>query len=221
MVFIRNIFVVSLFFLLPNFQERPVAPDSSRIFAIWEESGLNAWIPFETFNYAMRGYSRIPELGKKNIITIIDYTKPSTVERFYVVDLNISKILYRCLVAHGRNSGENYALKYSNLEGSLESCQGFFLTAETYNGKHGYSLRLDGLEKGINDNARKREIVIHGADYVSTEYINLFARLGRSWGCPALPYGLSREVIDTIAGGSCIFIMTGDQEYLANSGFLK
>ena len=157
---------------------------------------------------------------EKKIITIIDYTKPSTEKRFYLINLEQKVLLYHCYVAHGKNSGENYAKSFSNQSGSLASCSGFFITAGIYYGKHGYSLSLDGIEKGINDNARKRSIVIHGADYVSQEFINKYGRLGRSWGCPALPVDLSKEIIDCIANGSCLFIYGNDTAYFKNSKFI-
>jgi hypothetical protein len=125
------------------------------------------------------------------------------------------------LVAHGKNSGENFAESFSNVPESLMSSPGFFITAETYTGKHGYSLRVDGLEKGINDNARVREIVIHGADYVSDDYIKKYGRLGRSWGCPALPAALSNKIIDKIKEGTCLFVYSTDKNYNKNTEFLK
>jgi len=167
---------------------------------------------------AMQGYNHMEHLKKKNLLTIIDFSKPSTEKRFLVIDLEHKQLVYHCLVAHGKNSGENRAISFSNQARSLKSSLGFFMTAETYSGKHGYSLRLDGLEKNINDNARSRDIVIHGADYVSQPFIKKQGRLGRSWGCPALPIELSKEIIDMISGGSCLFIYGNG--YQENSGFL-
>jgi hypothetical protein len=164
---------------------------------------------------------QIENQAKKNILSIIDYSRPSTEIRFFVIDIELKKLIYRCLVAHGKNSGENYAKAFSNDPESLKSSLGFFLTAETYYGNHGYAMRLDGLEKNINDNARIREIVIHGADYVSNEFIKKYGILGRSWGCPALPIDISKEIIDKISGGSCLFIYGDDDSYKRNSVFLK
>ena len=167
-------------------------------------------VSFEVFNTAITGLNQIKAPVKKNLITIIDFSKPSTENRFFVIDIESRHLLYSCLVAHGKNSGENYADSFSNEPESLKSSLGFFLTAETYNGAHGYSLCIDGLEKGINDNAREREIVIHGADYVSYEFIKKYGRLGRSWGCPALPAELLKSIIDKISGGTCLFIYGKD-----------
>lgn len=188
---------------------------------LWKECKLENIVSLDIFNMAMTGHSQIKQIKDKKIITIIDYTKPSTEKRFYVINLERKVLLYKCYVAHGKNSGDNYAKKFSNQSGSLESCLGFFITAETYFGDHGYSLMLDGIENGINDNARSRSIVIHGADYVSQEFINEYKRLGRSWGCPALPGDLSKEIIDCIANGSCLFIYGKDSEYLKKSRFIK
>lgn len=187
---------------------------------LWIECHLKGVIPYNIFNTAILGYRQTENIKKKNIITIIDFSKPSTEERFLVIDLINKKILYNCFVAHGKNSGENYAKSFSNQSESLMSSLGFYLTAETYSGENGYSLRLDGLEKGINDKARTREIVIHGAAYVSREFIKKYGRLGRSWGCPALPTEVTREIIDLISGGSCLFIYGDDAFYKENSAFL-
>jgi hypothetical protein len=191
------------------------------IHQLWEQCGLEQDISFDIFFKAITGSSHIENITHKDIITIIDFTKPSTEKRFFVVDLRNKRLLYKCLVAHGKNSGDNYAKDFSNKAESLKSSLGFYLAAETYSGEHGYSLKLDGLEKGINDNARVREIVIHGADYVSEEFIKKYGRLGRSWGCPALPADISKEVIDKISGGSCLFIYADDSYYKENSVYLN
>ena len=189
------------------------------IHRLWLDCKLEGEVSFDIFNSAISGCRQIDSVRKKNLITIIDFSKPSDQERFFVIDLENRQLLFRCLVAHGKNSGENNAENFSNKPGSLKSSLGFFLTAETYNGDHGYSLKLDGLEKGINDSARFREIVIHGADYVSRDFIEKNGRLGRSWGCPALPLDVSKDVIDKISGGSCLFIFAKDSAYMRNSVF--
>jgi hypothetical protein len=191
------------------------------IHALWFDCRLKEELPFDIFSKAILGYRQIDNLKKKNLITIIDFSKPSTEKRFFVIDLVKKQLLYQCYVAHGKNSGDNYAKSFSNQAESLKSSLGFYLTAETYSGKHGYSLKLDGIEKSINDNARTREIVIHGADYVSGEFIDKYGRLGRSWGCPALPVEVSKEIIDTIANGSCLFIYVKDKYYDRNSVFIN
>lgn len=188
---------------------------------VYQKSGLAEGLPYRVFEMAMKGFSKIENVKNRQIITIIDYSKSSSAERFFVIDITNSRLLYKTLVAHGRNSGEAKAEHFSNSSGSEESCLGFFLTAETYNGKNGYSLSLDGLEPGINDNARARAIVIHGADYVSRGFIDKYGRLGRSWGCPALPDSISKEIIDKISNGSCLFIYGDDPEYFKNSKILN
>jgi hypothetical protein len=199
---------------------KPAAEDID-IHQIWLECKLPEEISFEIFNTAITGYQEVTNLKKKNLISIIDFSMPSTKKRFFVIDLENKRLIYKCFVAHGKNSGDNYAESFSNKPGSLKSSLGFFITAETYFGKHGYSLRLEGLEKGINDNARTRELVIHGANYVSEVFIKKNGRLGRSWGCPALPVENSKEIIDKISGGSCLFIYSNDNNYKKNSAFLK
>lgn len=195
--------------------------ESDDVYELYRECGLEKKLIFEIFKIAITGSAQIENLTRKNVITIIDFSKNSSEKRFFVIDLENKRLLYNCFVAHGKNSGENSAQNFSNEPQSLQSSLGFYLTAETYIGEHGYSLRLDGLEKGINDNARSREIVIHGAGYVSEEFIRTYGRLGRSWGCPALPREISKEIIDKISGGSCLFIYGNDDYYKANSAFLK
>lgn len=131
------------------------------------------------------------------------------------------KLLFSSLVSHGKNSGGNYATSFSNENGSLKSSLGFFLTENTYQGKNGYSLVLNGLEKGINDRAKERAIVIHGAAYSNPSVIASSGRLGRSFGCPALPQAVSKPIINTIKGGSLLFIYANNQNYLAYSPILS
>jgi len=138
-------------------------------------------------------------------LTLIDYSRPSSAKRLWVVDLEAGRILFREHVAHGRNSGQRLARHFSNEVGSRQSSLGLFRTAETYYGRHGYSLRLDGLEPGVNDRARERAIVMHGAEYVTPEVAAQFGRVGRSWGCPAVDPAVNRRLIDTIRGGQPVF----------------
>lgn len=171
---------------------------------------------------AMSGYQRVIDAGEAqapSLITIIDYSKPSTEPRLFVVDPAQGEVLVASLVAHGKNSGQNEAVAFGNEVDSLRSSLGFFVTGQSYLGRHGYSLRLHGLEPGINDKALERNIVIHGANYVSEEYAARHGRLGRSWGCPALPQDTSGEVIDLIKGGSCVFVYGNDSTYLEKSAY--
>lgn len=191
-------------------------PDAGQL---WNECQLEGVIQLNVFKAAISGFRQINNIKKKNLITIIDFSRPSSENRFFVIDLEHKKLVYKCLVAHGKNSGDLYADSFSNTAETLKSSLGFYLTGETYSGKHGYALRLDGLEKGINDNARVREIVIHGADYVSEEFVKKYGRLGKSWGCPALPVELTKEIIDLICGGSCLFIYADNNYYKEHSAF--
>ena len=172
---------------------------------------------------ALSGYERAVAEGQaapRSLLTIIDYSRPSTLARLFVVDPDDGEILHKSLVAHGKNSGANEATRFGNEIDSLQSSLGFFVTGDTYNGRHGYSLRLIGLEPGINDNALERNIVIHGASYVSEEFAVRNGRLGRSWGCPALPTDTNRQVIDLIKGGSCVFIYGEDATYRDRSSYI-
>lgn len=183
---------------------------------LYERLGLDGKLEFAIFQRAIEGM-REYEFEKTNLLTIIDYTKASHKKRLFVIDLENEKVLYHILVAHGKNSGVHFAQDFSNKNRSLMSSPGFYTTAETYFGKHGYSLKLDGLEEGINDHARERLIVIHGADYVSEDFIQKYDRIGRSWGCPALPLDLTKEVINLIKEGSCLYIHTDDEYYIRHS----
>jgi hypothetical protein len=215
----KILIALSVFMITCHNDKTSVADND--VHQLWIDCKLEKVLRFELFNSAVQGQKKIDNLKKRNIVTIIDYSRPSTEKRFFVIDLEKKQLLYMCLVAHGKNSGDYSATSFSNQTESLKSSLGFFLASETYNGDHGYSLKLDGLEKGINDNARARDIVIHGADYVSEEFIRKYGRLGRSWGCPALPSDISKEIIDKISGGSCVYVYGDDAYYKENSAFLN
>jgi len=158
---------------------------------------------------------------RRDLLTVIDYSLPSSEPRLFIFDLAGHKLLFRELVAHGKGSGGNVANVFSNSPGSLATSIGLFVTADTYTGGNGYSLRLRGLEEGINDMAWDRAIVMHGASYVSQEAVKVLGRLGRSWGCPAVRPEVSQKIIDTIRGGSPIFAYYPDKSWLSNSAFLR
>lgn len=151
--------------------------------------------------------------GREDLLTIIDYSLPSTEPRLWVLDLTAGKVLFHELVAHGQRSGENMATRFSNVKDSRQTSLGLFLTGGTYMGGNGYSLKLRGLDAGINDRAEERHIVMHGAWYVSSEHARRQGRLGRSWGCPAVSKASARPVIDTIKGGSFVFSYTGTGDW--------
>lgn len=169
----------------------------------------------ESFTEALKGFYILKEKGliSKNILTLIDFSMSSNSKRLWVIDLTTNTILYNSLVAHGRNTGNEFATSFSNSAQSFKSSLGFYATGEIYSGKHGKSLKLDGLEKGINSNARERAVVIHGADYVSNSFIQNNKRLGRSLGCPALPVELTDKIIQTIKDKSCLFIYFPSDTY--------
>jgi len=187
---------------------------------VYKACGLGGRLDFHIFCRALAG-ARREVFQTHDIVTIIDYTQPSTARRCFVIDVEKKRLLYQTLVAHGRNSGGNIARRFSNQRGSKTSSLGFYRTGDCYIGKHGYSLKIEGLEEGINNNAMQRHIVIHAAEYVSREFIRKYGRLGRSWGCPALPPALAESIIDTIKGGSCLFIYAANPDYRRRTDFLK
>ncbi|WP_080903218.1 murein L,D-transpeptidase catalytic domain family protein [Parabacteroides sp. Marseille-P3160] len=186
---------------------------------LYYEMRLDNIINYAAFEQAIIGYNKIDEKNK-DIITLIDYSKPSTEKRLYVIDMKQKKLLYASLVSHGRNSGENYATSFSNENGSYKSSLGFYLTESTYQGKNGYSLVLNGLEKGINNRAKERAIVMHAAPYCNPSFLSN-GRLGRSQGCPALPEAVSKSIINTIKGGSLLYIYADNEDYLQHSRILS
>lgn len=201
-----------------------IPPRPAAIFVFSPVTDSSEFPQLSLLQTALSGYELLVEeqcIKRTEVITIIDFSLPSDKERLWVLDLIQGKVLFHCLVSHGRNSGELMADKFSNIPGSNASSPGFYITGETYIGKHGFSLKLDGLEMGINDKARTRAIVMHGADYVSTEFIRKYGRLGRSFGCPAVPQELSKEIIQTIKGGSCLFIYVPKTSYLSNSPIIS
>lgn len=156
--------------------------------------------------------------ARSDLLTVIDYSLPSTEPRLWVLDLERGKVLFHELVAHGKGTGENYARHFSNLPNSLQTSLGLYLTGGTYEGGNGYSLKLHGLDEGLNDRAEARAIVMHGAWYVSPQQARSQGRLGRSWGCPALSTAMAPRVIDTIKGGSFLYSYYPDETLLARSG---
>lgn len=178
------------------------APEEQTTINFSKNTGINNEL-LKKLNNKMSKYKGIIN---KNIITVIDFTLPSTEKRLWTIDLKTGKVILNSLVAHGKNSGENIAEKFSNKPESHQSSLGFYLTENSYTGKHGYSMRLIGLEKNINDKAYDRAIVVHSADYVSEEFIEKHGRLGRSFGCPALPIDVNDTFINTVKDGSLLFI---------------
>lgn len=183
----------------------------------------NSDLKFEVFEYALAGYLKLVsenKLENSKYLTIIDMSMSSNSERLFIINMNDNKIEHQSIVAHGRASGNEFAKYFSNIINSHQSSIGFYHTAETYFGKHGLSLRLDGLEFS-NNNARKRAIVIHSADYVSVDFIKKYGRLGRSFGCPSLPKKDYKEIIQKIKAGSALFIYSSNETYINKSSLLK
>ncbi|WP_426791624.1 murein L,D-transpeptidase catalytic domain family protein [Sphingobacterium sp. WOUb80] len=184
--------------------------------SLYDEMNLGQVLKYEAFRQAMEGRKEL-SIHNKDIMTVIDFSLASTEKRLVVLDLAHKKVLFNTLVAHGKNSGENYAVNFSNQQESLKSSLGFFTTENTYNGENGYSLVLNGLEEGINDNAKARYVVMHGADYCSTGTIASLGRLGKSYGCPAVPREFAGPIINTIKDGTLLFIYADNSDYLAKS----
>jgi hypothetical protein len=177
----------------------------------------------EAFENALIGYRQLQENGRiKNpdVLSIIDFSLPSTKKRLFVIDMKNRLLLFNTLVSHGRNSGKDVAREFSNKLNSFKSSLGFYITGNTYTGEHGYSLRLEGEEAGINDNALSRGIVMHSADYVNEALGKAQGYIGRSLGCPAIPQRVHRKVIECIRNGTCLFLYSPDQYYSAHTKIL-
>jgi hypothetical protein len=195
--------------------------DSSRLNLLYDNLQLDSLgLSAEAYHKAIAGFLSLVSSGEvrnPGILSIIDFSKPSTEKRLFVLDMYNGTVVFNTLVAHGRNSGKLLPTRFSNRVNSFMSSLGFYLTGEPFIGQHGYSLRLEGKEKGWNDNAFHRSIIMHPADYVSEDHIRQWGFLGRSEGCPAIPEGMDRSIIDSIRGGSCLFIYSPDTRYLHRS----
>jgi hypothetical protein len=184
-----------------------------------QRTGLDS----KAFEYAWRGYHNLVKKGlvhKSSILSICDFSQSSRSKRMYVIDVEHKRLLYRTYVAHGQNSGDEFASNFSNDNDSYMSSLGFYITQGTYMGRNGLSLRLDGVDRGYNDNARKRMIVLHGSAYAGEKYMEDYGNLGTSLGCPALPAAISGRIIRAVKDGSCLFIYHPTQQYLENSTVL-
>lgn len=224
-----QLFIYFLLTLVPSMNKaepgNPAAgmDDRRDLFTVLQlsEKGLSQ----EVFQLALKGYRKLENDGKlrnSGILTIVDFSQSSKNKRLYVIDLLHKVILFNTYVAHGRNTGDEFAKQFSNISGSYKSSLGFYITKEEILGASvGLSLILDGVEKGFNDNALKRQIIIHGADYATEKFIRKTGRLGRSFGCPSLPPNMIKPVVTTIKEGTCLFIYQADQNYISYSRLLN
>jgi len=219
---LRHGLLAMTFILLCSFAKGPSASDSSPIPLAFMDI-ISEGLSDRALNEAVDGFAQMKtqEDIDKDVLIVIDFTKSSNLERFYILDMKDTSLTHTSLVAHGRNTGNEFATSFSNTSGSYQSSLGFYRTAETYEGKHGLSLRLDGLEHGINHNARDRAIVIHQADYVSIDFASQHGRIGRSLGCPALPLEDYAAVIETIKEGCLLYIYGANEHYAQVSEFLS
>ena len=204
-----------------NNSEESMAGKDSRLFdqLSLDDKGLSV----KAFATACKGYRKLEAKGliRSHFLTICDFSQSANRKRMYLIDMLKEKIVMITYVAHGRNSGDEYATKFSNRNESLQSSLGFYVTSSTYIGGHGLSLRIAGMENGINDNALARSIVVHGASYLGDKWLNNAPFSGRSWGCPAVPAAQSAEIINTIKDGSCLFIYHPSSDYLKKSKLLN
>lgn len=193
--------------------------------SMYQSMNLRKWgLSSKAFEYAWKGYKHLLQSGriyKDQVLSICDFSQSSRRKRFYIIDVESKKVLINTWVAHGRNSGGEYARSFSNSPESHKSSLGFYITRSTYYGGHGLALKIEGLEKNINDLADERNIVIHGSNYVGANFLRQSRINGRSFGCPAVPAKDNGKVIETIKGGSCLFIYHPTKTYLQNSKVLN
>jgi hypothetical protein len=192
-------------------------PDTANATALYKQIDFGGNVlSFDAFSKAYQGYNNLKKARKLNgngIISIADFSLVSTARRLWVIDLAQRKVLFNTQVAHGQGSGNEYATAFSNDNNSHKSSIGFYVTKSTYGGRHGTSLRIAGMDKGFNDNAEARDVVIHPATYCSPEYLAQNNRIGRSWGCPAVPPELAEPIINTIKEGTMLFIYAPQADY--------
>ena len=198
---------------------------NSSTLTIYDELNLGkAGLELNVFEMAMKGFDKLSsnrQTGEDSVLAIVDFTKPSGTKRLFVIDLKSRKLVYHTYVSHGKNSGLQYATRFSNLPESHMSSLGFYLTKKTYNGSNGYSLQLDGCEKGVNDKAFSRAIVMHAADYANEQIAKGRGYIGRSYGCPAVPTALHKPIIDKLKDGNVLFIYYPDRKYLQQSQLIN
>ena len=215
-------FLFLSFFTLQSFKIKtsiPINGTDSKASYLSDKFHINS----DAIRLAITGYERLKSLGKLTnlrYLTIADFSKPSSQERFYIIDMENEVLLMQTLVAHGRNSGMLFAKYFSNQAASFQSSLGFYVTGNPYKGKHGTSLELNGVEQGINNKAQQRAIVLHGADYVSSKFVQQQGYLGRSLGCPAVPMNQVKDIINIIKGASCLFVYAANNKYLNTSSLV-
>jgi hypothetical protein len=210
--------------LPPIFAAQPAAASATAVSGLSRTAAADSGISPDVLNLAVSAVQcgvAHGDLAPPPTLTVIDYSLPSTEPRLWVFDTRTGALLFKELVAHGKGTGENMAVHFSDEMNSHQSSLGLFVTRDTYIGSNGYSLRLDGLEPGFNSHARERAIVMHGAAYVNAEFAARQGRLGRSWGCPALSEAVAHQVIDTVRGGGVVFAYYPDQKWLTTSRFLN
>ena len=198
---------------------------AAEVSVMYEEINLKeVGLTKKAFEYALKGYYYMVEhhwLSKTNLLSICDLSQSSRNKRLYVLDLEQKTVLVNTYVAHGRNSGMEYAQSFSNNPSSHKTSLGFYVTQDTYNGANGLSLKIRGMEKGFNDRASGRNIVMHGSEYVGPDYLEMNGVSGRSYGCPAIPADESQEIIDLIKEGTCLFIYHPTKKYISRSKILN
>jgi len=216
--FKKALLILSVFILIS------ADPTPSNYRSIYQDLEGDSKPEFHLFEKAYLGFIDLKLSGllnpNKNILSIVDFRLSSKEKRMWIIDIEKKEVLYNIYVAHGKNSGEEYATYFSNTPNSLQSSLGFYVTKETYYGKNGLSLKLKGLERGFNTNAQKRYIVLHGADYANKEYLDEHGILGNSEGCPAIPMNLHKEIIELTKGGTALLIYYPDIAYLEESSFM-
>ncbi|TRO64025.1 murein L,D-transpeptidase catalytic domain family protein [Christiangramia sabulilitoris] len=211
-------------------EKLPVTPEAmessdDKVAELYESFSLkNSTMPqIEVFEKAILGYTKLDEAGKVSnpLLTVIDFNLSSTKKRMWILNMDTREVVFNTFVAHGKNTGGEFAKNFSNKQNSHQSSLGFYVTGETYYGKNGLSLFIDGMEKEFNSNARARYVVIHGADYAEPSFIKRIGRLGRSYGCPAVPNKIAKDLIHKIKGKSVVYIHKNDENYLSKSDFLN